>query len=70
MPDYVNTWLKIKQELSRYPGWTQTEEQKQQYVREYQVKEGIALDPLFIEKKFRSESYSQIDAQHLLGQVW
>ena len=44
--DYVNTWLKIKQESSGYPGWAQTDEQKQQYVREYQVKEGIALDPL------------------------
>ena len=48
--DYVNTWLKIKQESAGYPGWAQTEEQKQQYVRDYQAKEGITLDPLLIEK--------------------
>ena len=32
--DYVDTWLKIKQESAGYPGWAQTEEQKQQYVRD------------------------------------
>ena len=47
--DYVNTWLKIKQESAGYPGWAQTE-QKQQYVRDYQAKEGITLDPLLVEK--------------------
>ena len=41
--DYVNTWIKIKQESAGYPGWAQTEEQKQQYVRDYQAKEGIDL---------------------------
>lgn len=48
--DYVNTWLKIKQESAGYPGWAQTEEQKQQYVRDYHDKEGITFNPLLIEK--------------------
>ena len=48
--DYVNTWLKIKQESAGYPGWAQTDEQKQQYVCDYQTKEGITLDPLLVEK--------------------
>ena len=48
--DYVNTWLKIKQESAGYPGWAQTDVQKQQYVCDYQAKEGITLDPLLIEK--------------------
>jgi len=52
--DYVNMWLKIKQESAGYPRWAQTEEQKQQYVRDYQDKEGITLDPLLIEKKSRT----------------
>ena len=47
--DSVNTWLKIKQESAGYPGWAQTEEQKQQYVRDYRDK-GIALDPTMIQK--------------------
>ena len=52
--DYVNTWLKIKQESAGYPGWAQTDEQKQQYVRDYQAKEGITLDPILVEKKSRT----------------
>lgn len=49
--DYVNTWLKIKQESAGYSGWAKTEEQKQQYIRDYHDKEGITLNPLLVEKK-------------------
>ena len=48
--EYVNTCLKINQESTGYPGWAQTDEQKQQYVRDYQAKEGITLDPLLVDK--------------------
>ena len=41
--DYVNTWLKIKQESAGWPRWCQTSEQKAQYVRNYKEKEGIDL---------------------------
>ena len=41
--DYVNTWLKIKQESAGWPSWCQTDEQKQQYLRRYKEKEGITL---------------------------
>ena len=41
--DYVNTWLKIKQESAGWPRWCQTPEQKQQYIRQYREKEGITL---------------------------
>ena len=47
---YVNKWLKIKQESSGYPSWVRTEEDKAQYVREYEVHEGIQLDPTMIRK--------------------
>ena len=30
--DYVNTWLKIKQKSATYPGLSQIDELKQQYV--------------------------------------
>lgn len=43
--DYVNTFLKIKQEASGYPKDCTTEEQKQRYVEEYLEHEGIHLDP-------------------------
>ena len=48
--DYVNKWIKIKQESAGYPGWVQTDEQKQQYVHDYLAKEGITLDPFLVEK--------------------
>ena len=47
--DYINTFLKIKQEASGYPKGVTTEKQKQQYVDEYFEREGICLDPDKIE---------------------
>ena len=48
--EYINTFLKIKQEASGWPEWVETEEDKQRYVCDYHAKEGILLDPLKIEK--------------------
>ena len=47
---YIDTFLKIKQEASGWPSWCRTEEDKRQYVREYQEKESIKLDPEKIKK--------------------
>jgi predicted metal-dependent TIM-barrel fold hydrolase len=47
--DYINTFLKIKQEPSAYPKDCVTDEQKQQYVDEYFENSGICLDPSKIE---------------------
>ena len=49
--DYVNTWLKIKQEASGWPSWVEDDETKrQQYLREYFEHEGIQLEYDKIEK--------------------
>ena len=48
--DYVNTWLKIKQEASGWPTGVETEEQKQTYINDYFKHEGIHLDYDKIEK--------------------
>ena len=43
--DYVNTWLKIKQEASGWPSWVGDDEiERQQYIREYYEHEGIQLE--------------------------
>lgn len=42
--DYVNTFLKIKQEASGFPPACDNEESKQKYIREYKEKEGIELE--------------------------
>ena len=47
--DYVDTFLKIKQEASGYPKHCVTDEQKQHYIDEYYEHEGIRLDPSKIE---------------------
>ena len=43
--EYVNTFLKIKQEASGYPPGCVTDEQKQRYIDDYYEHEGIRLDP-------------------------
>lgn len=47
---YVNTWLKIKQESAGYPSWYRTAEDKECYVNDYKEHEGILLDPALIAK--------------------
>ena len=47
--EYVNTFLKIKQEASGYPPNCVTDEQKQRYIDDYYEHEGIHLDPEKIE---------------------
>ena len=42
--DYVNQWLKIKQESAGYPSWADTEDKKDQYRRNYLEHQGIELD--------------------------
>ena len=42
--NYVNTWLKLKQESAGWPSWCQTLEQKRDYILHYQEREGIRLD--------------------------
>ena len=48
--DYVNTWLKVKQEASGWPSWCETLEQKRDYILNYEQKEGIRLDVANIAK--------------------
>ena len=48
--DYVNTWLKIKQESAGYPSWATTPETKACYIVQYKQKENIELDPTLIAK--------------------
>ena len=42
--DYVNQWLKIKQEASGWPSWCNTIEEKRNYILNYEEKEGIRLE--------------------------
>ena len=42
--DYVDNWLRLKQESAVWPSWCETLEQKREYILRYQEREGIRLD--------------------------
>jgi len=42
--EYVNIYLKLKQQSSGYPSWVQSEADKVRYIEEYRRAEGIPLD--------------------------
>lgn len=57
---YINSFLKTKQEASGWPEWVKTEDQKDQYICEYENHEGIRLDPKKIEKNPGLRSLSKL----------
>ena len=40
---YIDTFLKLKQENSGWPDWCLSEEDKQRYIQEYFEREGVQL---------------------------
>ena len=64
--EYVNTFLKIKQEASGYPKECVTDEQKQHYIDEYYKHEGIRLDP----EKIVYNSGLRSLAKLMLNSLW
>ena len=58
--EYIDLWLKLKQEASGYPSWCTNDAEKAQYVEDYELHEGIQLDPEKIEKNEGLRSLSKI----------
>ena len=48
--NYVNTFLKLKQESSGWPEWCETKGDKERYINDYHEKEGILLEYKNIKK--------------------
>ncbi|MDI9312736.1 MAG: DNA polymerase [Limnohabitans sp.] len=48
--NYINLWLKEKQEASGWPTWVKTENDKKMYLDSYFKNEGVSLNPQKIEK--------------------
>ena len=48
--EYVNTFLRMKQEASGWPQWCETVEDKTKYIDDYYNKEGIRLEYSKIQK--------------------
>jgi hypothetical protein len=64
--DYVNTFLRIKQESSGYPEWVKTEDDKDEYIRSYQQAEGIKL----IKENIRHNPGLRAVAKLALNSFW
>ena len=64
--NYINKWLKIKQESAGYPGWARTEDQKQQYIRKYNERGGIKLEPTMVGKNPVREGIGKL----MLNSFW
>ncbi|XP_054257504.1 uncharacterized protein LOC128982573, partial [Macrosteles quadrilineatus] len=64
--EFINKFLKMKQEASGYPEWCQTDEDKNRYIRQYLDHEGISLDPLKIEKNGGLRSLAKL----MLNSFW
>ena len=68
--EYVNTFLKIKQEASGYPKDCITDEQKHTYIDEYYEHEGIRLDPEKIEYNPGLRSLAKLMLNSLWGMLF
>ena len=64
--DYVDTWLKLKEESSGWPAHVGNDAEKQQHVADYYGREGIQLDPTRIEKNPGLRSLAKI----MLNSIW
>jgi hypothetical protein len=63
---YVNCMLKIKQEASGYPSWVKSDTDKDNYIAEYYVREGIKLDKSKIQPNSGLKALSKL----LLNSQW
>ncbi|XP_013411740.1 uncharacterized protein LOC106174630 [Lingula anatina] len=64
--DYINTFLKLKQEASGYPPECTTPQLKRDYIASYFTKEGIRLDPNQIKKNPGLRALSKL----MLNSFW
>jgi len=51
LAEYLNMFLKLKQESPSYPSWVQIVEDKDRHIEDYRRAEGIALDKASISKR-------------------
>ena len=65
--EYVNTFLKLKQQASGFPSNVNTEEEKDEYIRMYLENEGILLDKECIEKNPGIRSISKLALNSFYG---
>ncbi|KAK3107774.1 hypothetical protein FSP39_021983 [Pinctada imbricata] len=64
--NYINMFLKIKQEASGRPEWVKTESDLEKYIEMYEKREGIRLDPNHVDFNSGMRSLAKL----LLNSFW
>ncbi|XP_054280097.1 uncharacterized protein LOC128998123 [Macrosteles quadrilineatus] len=65
--EFIDKFLKTKQEASGYPDWCNTEEEKERYIKDYFDHEGILLERNKIEKNEGMRSLSKLMLNSFCG---
>ena len=65
--DYINSFLKIKQQASDFPENIQTEDEQRKYIERYSDHEGILLDQKLIKKNSGLRSLSKLALNSFYG---
>jgi predicted transcriptional regulator len=65
--EYVDMFLKLKQEASGYPSWVQSEADKDKYIEGYRRAEGIALDKASIFKNPGQRTLAKLKLNSMWG---
>jgi len=58
--EYIDMFLKLKQESSDYPSSVQSEEEKDRYIEDYRRAEGIALNKASISKNSEQRTLAKL----------
>jgi hypothetical protein len=64
---YVNMFLKLKQQSSGYPSWVRTEEDQDKYIGENRRAEGISLDKTSISKNVGQRTSAKLKLNSMWG---
>jgi hypothetical protein len=64
--EYVNTFMKINQEALGWPSWCKTEEDRENYIKQFEEKEGFVLDV----ENIRRNTGLQVLADLMLNVTW
>jgi len=67
--EYINKFLRLKQQADGWPAWVKTDEDKDRYIREYEEHEGIKLDPSQIEKNEGLRALAKLMLNSFWGNV-
>uniref|UniRef100_A0ABD2WZ65 DNA-directed DNA polymerase n=1 Tax=Trichogramma kaykai TaxID=54128 RepID=A0ABD2WZ65_9HYME len=65
--EYIDTFLKFKQEASGWPAWCESENDKIRYISEYKASENISLEPDKIKKNPALRQFSKLALNSFWG---